>query len=968
MVMTDTVIDDQLPTVQPSTEPLVNNRTAKDFFCATRDEYVGPAGAILSLTASDWDMPHRRRHLESYAKSTNIWKRGAPVDLTGGSSGANESGEGSQSWPSIGSGAALWAHSLRDEYGLITNRAILEKTFTRLRKQHKCTPPVSDILKVYRNIQPTLSDPTLEQLLLKKAVRSMSGVSVITVLTAPGEFSCAFDCAYCPNEPGQPRSYLSTEPAVMRANQNEWDAARQFWDRAGTLHGNGHTVDKLEVLVLGGTWSGYPEDYQETFIRDIFYAANVLPEVLKNVSEGREVAFGLRDRKALQEEQVINEFSQQFHNEHEGLLSWEKVPSLIGLTLETRPDQITPRELHRLRYLGTTRVQMGIQHTDDNILKKIRRQCPIDVTRKALALLKNSCFKVDIHLMPDLPGASPDVDRNMFELVLSSPELQADQWKVYPCEVTPFSSIEEWYTLPESNPNHYSPYADKDDGRILVNVLASMKQAVHPWIRLNRVIRDIPEVTIIGGNKRTNLRQILTGVMDVCGWSCRCMRCREVRDRDTDPLDAVLVVRRYISDHGHVEYFCSFESPDESTIFAFLRLRVPKNTNGAADREVGRLPPPDHRYWLDCDPTSRMDGQTFMDEQMRNKFIQGVNKDKSKEQREARKYLVDTDADRKAHVRDTSFDVFPELSPGIALIRELHVYGQIVATGEQQVTDTDKRAQHRGFGKMLLAVADRLAVESGCYGLAVIAGVGVRGYYRNQGYIYDCLGRFKGDSPHEAYTPEAMNLQNPLETMLEDKYLPQGQFLMKYVRSIDELSELRYRLDLPSSIVIQHYDCETKLPVLDDYDLEKASKDRIGWNKQMNDIIKAKSKLKAKKNLHSIARRDANQASLEEAEPPEFGTPEFEAAYLLSAGRPADASLLGKPIFSHASSNETIVWDRKDSVSTWQSLLNTPFQWLQSSYSAENWEVSTALKTAAVVVGVTGIIIYNRKRLTHNSC
>jgi len=176
---------------------------------------------------------------------------------------------------------------------------------------------------------------------------------------------------------------------------------------------------------------------------------------------------------------------------------------IIGLTLETRPDYINRGELRRLRRFGCTRVQIGVQHTDDEILKGINRGHERKHAVQAVKLLKENCFKVDIHLMPDLPGSDPAKDWAMFEDVLFGEDLQADHWKIYPCEVTPFTKIERWF-----QEGAYKPYTETDP-QLLTDLLVKVKAEVHPWIRLNRVIRDIPEVSIIAGNSNTNLRQAI---------------------------------------------------------------------------------------------------------------------------------------------------------------------------------------------------------------------------------------------------------------------------------------------------------------------------------------------------------------------------------------------------------------------------------------------------------------------------
>lgn len=475
--------------------------------------------------------------------------------------------------------------------------------------------------------------PVLERYLVSKAPRSQSGVLVVTVFTSPypdGQtFSCQWNCYYCPNEPGQPRSYLLNEPGVRRANRLQFDPCRQFEDRVHSLMAIGHPADKVELLVLGGTWESYPLAYRERFIRDLFYAANVLfdPPLAPR-----------RPPLDLLQEQLLNETARC---------------KIIGVTLETRPDTINAEMLVELRRFGCTRVQLGIQHTDDAILTLVNRQSTREDAANAVKLLKDSCFKVDIHLMPDLPGASPAIDKAMFDDVLNSPYLQADQWKIYPCQTTPFSVIEQWF-----KEGKYHPY----DLESLIEVLLYAKAKVHPWIRINRVIRDIPVDYVLAGVEVTNLRQLLAVKLRERGQRCRCIRCREVKGdkRVKEKLQsAVLRERTYDASEG-TEIFLSVESPtEEATIFGFLRLRL------------------NIRNW------------------------------------------------------DTPFT---ELTT-CALIRELHVYGHLLPTyAEDSVAGTTPAAQHTGIGRRLLERAEALARTAGYANIAVISGVGVRGYYKRHGY------------------------------------------------------------------------------------------------------------------------------------------------------------------------------------------------------------------------------------------
>lgn len=527
----------------------------RSFFCATREGFTERAGKVAQIRSEDFEDEHKKRHLMSYKESMDTWNNFEHSVID-----------------EVKSNERLLA-LVKDLYKMddeIFNADDLNVALKKLRKTHKIAPNkvyLSSAFKllVHQGEMSRATQEKFESLLIRKHVRTASGVAVITVLTSPGAFSCPKDCYYCPNEPGQPRSYLSTEPAVLRGNQCGWDSARQFWDRARTLHKNGHTIDKLEILVLGGTWSGYSTDYQEEFVRDLFYAANTFNEFLE-LSENSDsptagIPVGLRERKPLEEEQTLNESASC---------------RVIGLTLETRPDYINKYELRRLRKFGCTRVQIGVQHTDEEILQKINRGCTTEKVKKAIRLLKDACFKVDIHLMPDLPGATLAKDSEMFQEVLTSPSLQADQWKIYPCEVTPFTRIAEWY-----KEGTYIPYTEESE-MDLMKLILQVKRLVHPWIRLNRVVRDIPNPSIIAGNSRTNLRQLLDAASAQMGWRCQCMRCREIRQEIRDTNQGKLFVRAYHTDGG-MEYFLSFETPDRKTLFAFLRLRLREFSHGDGD-------------------------------------------------------------------------------------------------------------------------------------------------------------------------------------------------------------------------------------------------------------------------------------------------------------------------------------------------------------------------------------------------
>jgi ELP3 family radical SAM enzyme/protein acetyltransferase len=522
-----------------------------------------------------------------------------------------------------------------------------------LMRKHKCVKKNSYVFQVFllMKIGDVRDKQYIRDILRIKPGKSHSGIISVTVFTSgtpewidpvtsekkSQNFSCRWSCNYCPNEPGQPRSYLKGEPGVLRANRSNFDCVSQMHERLKALYLCGHECDKLEVLVLGGTWVSYPVDYREQFIRDIYYAANTFSMPTMHV----------RDKLTLTEEKAINRGASS---------------KVIGLTLETRPDTITAKELKLLRYYGCTRVQLGIQHLDDDVLKAINRQCRTSTVIKAIKLLKDSGYKIDGHFMPNLPGSTLEKDTDMFmnrllgvksiditndrhhiyELIDDT--VQVDQWKVYPTTIVPWTKIEEMF-----REGLYIPY-DKDKMKFM---LIEMKSNVFPWIRLNRIVRDIPDDYSILTDYRSNLRQDLLSEMAKLGKSCKCCRCREVKTQSFNIDEAFMTIRQYNSSQSD-EYFISFESEDYNTLYAFLRLRL---------------------------------------------------------------------------THDSPLHIFPELE-GCALIRELHVYGQLQPVGHA----SSSHVQHKGMGRRLIAKAQEIAMQKNYHKMSVISGEGTRDYYAKFGF------------------------------------------------------------------------------------------------------------------------------------------------------------------------------------------------------------------------------------------
>lgn len=473
------------------------------------------------------------------------------------------------------------------KYMLSLGRVLQPGELNALKKKHRCNHKNSFLFHVFQSLDiPTTPDQAekFRRSLMIKACKSWSGITSITVFTSAypeftdattGErkkqsFSCAYNCSFCPNQPGQPRSYILNEPGVLRANRNEFDCVRQIHDRMNSLYVIGHPdLGKLEVLVLGGTFASYPKPYREEFTRDIYYAANTFWD-----------SGALRERLSLDEEKWINKTAKS---------------RVIGLTFETRGDTIDADEMRFLRRLGCTRIQMGIQHIDDAILDKNNRKCAHKTTVKAIELLKTNCWKIDGHFMPNLPFSTAEKDRDMlidkflglrfpvpkrhvdasgahWEVFrLTNPELQVDQVKIYPTAVTVYTQIEEWYKQ-----GIYKPYPEAE----FESIMLDFKSLVFPWIRINRIIRDFFADAIFSeSGSNLGMRNDLGALMATMGTRCPCIRCREVKNKDWDGKYDI-VVRQYDASNGD-EYFISAESPDRHTLYGFVRLRLDTPTYNA---------------------------------------------------------------------------------------------------------------------------------------------------------------------------------------------------------------------------------------------------------------------------------------------------------------------------------------------------------------------------------------------------
>jgi elongator complex protein 3 len=382
------------------------------------------------------------------------------------------------------------------------------------------------------------TDPDLLARIRMKPVRTLSGVTVVTVLTKP--YPCPGKCIFCPTDARMPKSYLPDEPGAMRALQHEFDPYDQVVARLDALQAVGHPTDKIELLILGGTWSAYKKDYQEWFVQRCFEALNEVPA------------------GTLEKAHLVNETA--LHRN-------------VGLVVESRPDHINVRELAWLRRLGVTKVQIGVQSLDDRILDLNKRGHSVAETRQAVALLRQAGFKIVLHWMPNLLGATLESDRQDFLRLWDG--FCPDEIKIYPTQLLANADLYHYWLEGE-----FKPYSTQE----LVNLIADIKVSIPKYCRVNRVVRDIPSTNVVEGNKRTSLRQDIQREMRRRGSKCQCIRCREIRKqsawRDNIHLDD-LVFTTNVSE----EHFLSYITADDK-IVGFLRLSLPRMNGERGDEFV----------------------------------------------------------------------------------------------------------------------------------------------------------------------------------------------------------------------------------------------------------------------------------------------------------------------------------------------------------------------------------------------
>ncbi|MCL2529486.1 MAG: tRNA uridine(34) 5-carboxymethylaminomethyl modification radical SAM/GNAT enzyme Elp3 [Coriobacteriia bacterium] len=526
-------------------------------------------------------------------------------------------------------------------------------------------------------------DEELERKLLKvlrvKPRRTASGVATITVITKPAQ--CSSNCLYCPNDLRMPKSYLSDEPACQRAERNYFDPYLQVSARLRTLIQMGHVTDKIELIVLGGTWSDYPEEYQLWFITELFRALNDAGDSMAIHARERRQLYknhgisnkeeDLRGYVALKQDEINSgklSYNQAAAELYGSTSKWGGVAPLqtasleelfkqqdfnetaqhrvVGLAIETRPELVSAENLTTLRQLGCTKIQMGVQTLNPDIHKANDRATTVESIEQAFKLIRVFGFKIHAHFMVNLLGATPEEDKEDYRRFVSEQAFQPDEVKLYPCSLVEGARLSAHYA-----DKSWQPYSEEE----LVDVLVADTLVTPPFTRISRMIRDFSAPDVIAGNKKTNLRQLVERKIEQSGEAIQEIRYREISTSEVKPELLVLEILEYETANTR-EFFLQWVDPD-NRIAGFLRLSLP-----------------DQGY--------------------------------VKEHQEA----------------------LP-IAPDEAMIREVHVYGQVT-----ELQMAGESAQHTGLGKKLVAKACEIAREQGYERMNVISSVGTREYYRNLGF------------------------------------------------------------------------------------------------------------------------------------------------------------------------------------------------------------------------------------------
>jgi elongator complex protein 3 len=565
-----------------------------------------------------------------------------------------------------------------------------------------------------------------------KPRRTASGVATITVITKP--WRCSSNCLYCPSDLRMPKSYLSDEPACQRAERNYFDPYLQVVSRLRALTHMGHATDKIELIILGGTWSDYPEGYQLWFVAELFRALNDGGDVGRSGSisgdRDNDAEQNARTRRGFYKDrgldsraEVVSEFvkeqqqkvdsgiltyNQAIKQLYDGSAVWQGIAReqtatidelarqhrinrtarhrVVGLVVETRPDTITADSLTLLRRLGCTKVQIGIQSLDAAILKLNNRARDLSKIRESLELLRIFGFKIHVHFMANLYGASPEEDKCDYQRLVTDGAYLPDEVKLYPCSLVAGTGLVERYRAGD-----WRPY-DEDE---LIDILMADTLNTPGFMRISRMVRDISAQDILAGNRKANLRQLVEGRIEASGGSIAEMRYREISTGETDLERLKLETVAYgttVSD----EYFLQWVTP-ENRLVGFLRLSLP------SVEYVRR-----HRTVLPVAPHEAM----IREVHIYGKVVPLRKAGEGVRSQEAGEGVQPPGAGEGERAHSHSFEDDTQPSP--------HNPGE--------------GAQHLGLGKQLIEAACDIARAQGYQKINVISAVGTKDYYQNLGF------------------------------------------------------------------------------------------------------------------------------------------------------------------------------------------------------------------------------------------
>ncbi|MFX1321471.1 MAG: tRNA uridine(34) 5-carboxymethylaminomethyl modification radical SAM/GNAT enzyme Elp3 [Promethearchaeota archaeon] len=382
----------------------------------------------------------------------------------------------------------------------------------------------------------------ITQILKRRRTRTLSGVSVIAIMTKP--LPCPGTCIYCPGQDSQPgekvaQSYTGQEPAAMRSIHNNYDPYLQVQSRIRDLEAIGHKIDKIELIIMGGTFLSSDISYQEKFVKGAL--EGIIGSKTTSLEKAKELAEKSKRR-------------------------------VIGITIETRPDYCKEIEVDRMLNYGTTRVEIGIQTVYNEIYDLVRRGHTTDDSIEAIRIAKDAGLKINAHIMPNLPGSNYSQDGELFDELFSNSNYRPDMLKIYPTLVINGTVLYNWW-----KEGKYSPYSDNQ----LINLIAMAKINLPPYVRIQRIMRDIPATLIEAGCKNSNLRQLVQDRLKEMDEVCKCIRCREYgqfllqKVKKNSTFDEIELYRLDYEASKGQEIFLSYENQRENFLVGYLRLRKP---------------------------------------------------------------------------------------------------------------------------------------------------------------------------------------------------------------------------------------------------------------------------------------------------------------------------------------------------------------------------------------------------------